>query len=309
MRKPLKFTRPSTTVLVTAAIAAVVAASGTAFAANLITGAQIANNTITSADVKQNSLTGADLASNSVTGADIKTGSVTVNDLTTGATKALDGKDGAQGPKGDTGAPGAKGDKGDKGDTGAPGAKGDTGADAPAEEFGVASVWVKRGSGAKSVWAVYSTELGAPALVGDTASGAFRFTCSSSNAPCEVSATASLLSADSAATASVHQRLLITKQDMSTGTFSFCEYADFAENRGTLDAVARQSLDSDPKTANTALRLAIGGSADCGAVPAQVLTPHLTPLASFLSEQNPVDKILVPAGYYNVDASFQFYTS
>lgn len=137
MRKPLQFTRPGATVLVTAAAAALIAASGTAFAATkLITGAQIANNTITGADIRQNSLTGADIRPNSLDSSDIKPGSINVNDLTKGTLQALDGTDGtdgAQGPKGDTGAagaPGAKGAKGDTGDTGAKGDKGDAGDDA-----------------------------------------------------------------------------------------------------------------------------------------------------------------------------------
>ena len=300
MRFIKTLSRPSTTVVITAAVAALAAASGTAFAAKLITGAQIANGSLTGADIKENSLTGSD----------IKSGSVSTADLSAPAKTALDGadgKDGAQGPKGDTGAKGDAGTKGDAGAKGDKGDKGNDGVDAPSEEYGVANVWVKRGAAAKSVWAGYSTELGAPVTVGDTASGAFRFTCSAANAPCEVSATASLLSADATATANVHQRLLLTKQDMSTGAFSYCEYADFAENRGTLDAVARQALTSDPKVANTALRLAIGGSSDCGA--GQTLTPHPLPLPTFLTEQNPVDKIVVPEGYYNVEASFQFYTS
>lgn len=232
-----------------------------------------------------------------------------MNDLTKSANTALDGKDGAQGPKGDTGAKGDKGDSGTNGTNGAKGDKGDDGADAPAEEFGVATVWVQRKGDhdsnpatafdylPSSAWAVYSTELGAPALVGDTASGAFRFTCNAAQAPCKVSAKATLLSANVSAAASVHQRLLITKQDMGTGAFSFCENSDFATNASALDAVTRRAMTADPKVSNTSLKLAVGGSLDCGAG------------QSMPAGNGPVDEILVPEGYYNVDASFQFYKS
>jgi hypothetical protein len=294
--------RLSKSTIVIAAVIAVAMLSGTAFAAKMITGKQIKNGTITGVDVKNNSLTGAD----------IRKGSIAMSDLS-GAVKnglnGADGKDGADGAKGDTGA------KGDKGDTGATGSKGETGAPGKdltaTPEYGVANVWIARkkdGDYANDTasWAHYTTELGAPVSVGDSAGGTVRFTCSAAVSPCKVSATATVLSS-ATGNARVHQRLLITKQDMGSGVFSFCEYSDFARNNGQLETINRVPLNSDPRTVNTALKLAIGGSYDCGSADQPALADQPDP--EWTGEKAPVDEIFVPTGYYNIDASFQFYAN
>ena len=87
MRPSIKIT-PS---IVLATVAVVIASSGSAYAASLITSAEIKNDTIRSKDVKDNQLRSSD----------IKDGSLRARDFGAGV---LGG--GAQGPKGDTGAAG-----------------------------------------------------------------------------------------------------------------------------------------------------------------------------------------------------------
>jgi hypothetical protein len=244
----------------------------------------------------------------------------------TGATGAT-GPAGAQGPKGDTGATGVQGPKGDKGDTGATGAagaagpqgikgdtgatgsqgpagaqgpkgdkgdKGDTGAQGPPwqPEYGVANVRVDRGTGA-GIWATYSTTVGSP--VGDTTGGTFRFTCSDTQAPCKVSATAAVLSSQTGG-AHVYPRILIYSQSLSGGPETYCEYADGADNNNALDAIGRVPTSTSPSSFSPALNLGIGGSLDCGG-------------GQSYPAGGVVQEIWVPAGYYDVQSTFVFASS
>lgn len=89
MRNP--FRRSSFTTVIAAAAILVVAGSGTAYAAGLITSAKIKDNTIQSVDVRDNtlksrdvldnSLASVDILNNSITGADVKDGSLTGADV------------------------------------------------------------------------------------------------------------------------------------------------------------------------------------------------------------------------------------
>ncbi|HEX6762619.1 MAG TPA: hypothetical protein VF094_07455 [Gaiellaceae bacterium] len=211
----------------------------------------------------------------------------------TGAT-GLTGATGAQGPKGDTGATGAQGLKGDTGATGAQGPQGPKGDPGPAwqPEYGVANVRVDRGSGA-SIWATYSTTLGSP--VGDTTGGTFRFTCNTG--PCKVSATADVLSAATPSTGSAHvyPRLLIYSESLSGGPETYCEYADGADNSGSLDAIDRVAMSTATSTFPV-LNLGIGGSLDCGSTQSY-------------PANGVVQDIWVPAGYYDVQSTFTFASS
>jgi uncharacterized low-complexity protein len=95
---------------------------------------------------------------------------------------------GATGPAGETGPAGPTGLNGTNGIDGAIGAQGPQGpqgANSPATQYAVGYVLVKRGLGSPTVWGFYSTSLGSP--FDNTASGTFRFTCSTAQAPCVVS--------------------------------------------------------------------------------------------------------------------------
>ena len=154
-------------------------------------------------------------------------------------------------------------------------------------EYGVVAVDVTRG-GSTATWAVYSTALGSPVV--DTTGGTFRFTCDGAQAPCFVAVKAA---------GSLGQRwhgvLLSAPPDRE-------------------DRVRHQATSSPPSTASTptaptappprpdqaaqgshpdyeALDVNIGGTADC--LPGS-------------PAGGDVARIEVPAGFYNVDASFSF---
>lgn len=206
----------------------------------------------------------------SLTGADIQNHSLDLADLAKGATHTLE-SNGKRGPKGDTGPQGPQGPKGDKGD---PGQK------APAPTYGIAQVLVSRGGNTAVPWATYSTSLGSP--VGDTTSGAFRFTCSTANAPCALSAQA--YTTDSG-TVTLYPRILIYKSDFNTGQVSGeCEYADGTDNNGGQATLTQTAAP---------ITLGIGGSLDCGS--AQAYPPN-----------GVASEIDVPAGYYDVFSTFTF---
>src|SRR3954469_5338453 len=95
----LRHLKPSGSMLV-ALVALVMATTGSAVAASLITTKQIKDGTITTKDINKKAI-------KSLKG---KTGPT-----------GPQGATGPQGPKGDAGAAGGKGDKGDKGATGDPG--------------------------------------------------------------------------------------------------------------------------------------------------------------------------------------------
>jgi hypothetical protein len=213
----------------------------------------------------------------------------------------LNGLDGVAGPKGDTGLTGAKGDmgltgpkgdtgntgpKGEKGDTGNTGPKGDdgkdgkdgtNGVDAPARQYGAASILVSRNGSPASTWATYSTALGSP--YGDTTGGTFRFTCSGT-VNCTIGVKASVTAG---ASHGLYPRLLVYKSGPTgdAGSISECEYAD-----GGVTSISLP---------NTDVTLNIGGSADCLASP-------VLPIGN-----GDVSTIVVPAGnYYDVLSSFTF---
>ena len=224
----------------------------------------------------------------SLTGVNIKNHSLTLKDFSQGAVGAFvpPGGTGARGPrglKGDTGATGPQGLQGlqgPKGDTGAQGPKGDPGKNAPAPTYGIAQVFVSRGGKPAVPWATYSTSLGSP--VGDTASGTFRFTCSTVNAPCVVSAQA--YTTDSG-TVTLYPRILIYKSDINTGQVSGqCEYADGTDNNGGQATLTQTAAP---------ITLGIGGTLDCGS--SQAYPPN-----------GVASEIDVPAGYYDVFSTFTF---
>lgn len=232
----------------------------------------------------------------------IKPGAISLANLSPSARAALRNKVGVtasglvgpQGPAGPTGPVGAKGDagpKGDKGDagvagaqgpagaTGAQGPAGPAGAAAPIPTYGIAEVLVDRGSGA-TPWAVYSTSLGSP--VGDTASGAFRFTCRDTQAPCKVSLKA--YTTDSG-TVTVYPRVILYREDFNAGGPSTeCEYGDGTDNNGgtaTLTGTAAP------------ITLGIGGTLDCNAG-----QPYPT--------NGVASEVWVPSGFYDVFSTFTF---
>jgi hypothetical protein len=138
-------------------------------------------------------------------------------------------------------------------------------------------------------FAAYSTTLGSP--VADTTGGVFRFTCSAAQAPCSIAVKAAALS-DSAGTVRFYPRVLVSKGgDPTVGIApdENCEYADGSGGTAGLTTLTKQP--KSPTPAYEAVSVDIGGSADCGIPgPAGV-----------------VAAIVVPEGFYNVDASFAFF--
>lgn len=204
--------------------------------------------------------------------------------------KGAAGANGAQGPAGPAGPAGAQGAQGPAGPAGAPGQN------APAAEYGLASVFVDRGSG-PTRYATVSGPLGSPA--GTTLNGDFRFSCAPAQAPCKISVGAAVIS-DQSGTTVVHPRLLIYKQAATSANTPviFCEYADGANNNAGLDTISRvPTLAAAEGAMDTPLSMGIGGSLDCGST--QTFTPEVT-------------EIWVPAAsatdtaYYDVAATFAF---
>jgi len=74
--------------MIVAVIAVIVASSGGALAATLITGANIKNGTVKSIDIANNSLLGADIKDGTIRGADVANGSLGVDDLAPGTVPA-----------------------------------------------------------------------------------------------------------------------------------------------------------------------------------------------------------------------------
>lgn len=171
------------------------------------------------------------------------------------------------------------------GPQGPQGAQGAAGVDAPAAEYGVATVWVQRGAAVASIWGRYSTRIGSP--VGDNTGGVFRFTCNPDKAPCRVSVSAAFLS-NAPGAANVHPRVLVQRQSLSGGPQVQCEYGDATATFVT--AVGSQPLTSTP--VYSPLTVHIGGSADCGG-----------PVPTF----GAVSEITVPEGYYDVFTTFTFF--
>ncbi len=204
------------------------------------------------------------------------------------ATDEFDVTVGAVGPVGPQGLRGLPGRGGPIGPIGPVGPQGPPGVDG-AVDYGVAAVSVQRGAGSPAIWATYSTRLGSP--VGDTTGGAFRFTCSTANAPCKLSVAAAVLSG-TAATMYVYPRVLMQRQDYVTaGPQHYCEYGDGTGPSSGSAPVVTQASTSTPVF--TPLAINIGGSADCGGP---------VPTAGAVNE------ITVPAGYYDVFSTFTFFT-
>ena len=253
------------TIIALGTIALTLALAGGAFAGKkyLIT---------SSSQVKNGALTGADIRNHSLSLGDLTKG--TMHTLEANGPRGPKGDTGAQGPKGDTGSQGPQGPQGPKGDKGDPGQK------APAPTYGIAQVLVSRGGNTAVPWATYSTSLGSP--VGDTTSGTFRFTCSTTNAPCVLSAQA--YTTDSG-TVKLYPRILIYKSDINTGQVSGeCEYADGTDNNGGQATLTQTAAP---------ITLGIGGSLDCGS--SQTYPPN-----------GVASEIDVPAGYYDVFSTFTF---
>ena len=155
---------------------------------------------------------------------------------------------------------GPQGPPGPGGPLGPPGPAGPAGP-STAGEYGVANVFVSRGKAAPSIWATYSAAMGSP--VGTTTGGAFRFTCSVTQAPCKVSIASAVL-ANTSGSALVHARLLIYKENQNTPE-SECEYADGSDNNSTPATIARVPMNTSVTSINSPLNMGIGGTLDCDA--------------------------------------------
>lgn len=207
------------------------------------------------------------------------------------------GPQGVPGNVGPAGPQGIAGNIGPEGPTGPAGPQGPAGVDAPPADYGIAAISVQRGNSSPSVWARYSTRVGSP--VGDTTGGAFRFTCSTANAPCRISVGAAFLS--TGGNAGFYPRLLIQRQDYATAGLptsatsapqKYCEYGDGSFGVTTPDGIATLSAQVPTATPSyTGIAIHIGGSADCGGP---------------VSTSGLVNEIVVPAGYYDVFSTFTF---
>jgi hypothetical protein len=188
------------------------------------------------------------------------------------ATWPLRGKRGPQGPQGPPGPPGGSG-----------------GGGGSSAEYGVANVFVQRGTGGRSRFATYTVQLGSP--VGSTTSGHFRFSCTQAHVTCRVSLGAAVLSSGSGR-AGVFPRILIHREDAtSIGTpMTFCEYVD-----GNASQIERVSLRADIDAIRDPLRLDAGGSFDCRG--GQTGSPARA------------DEIWVPAGSSNSTAYYDVWTT
>jgi hypothetical protein len=133
---------------------------------------------------------------------------------------------------------------GPKGDTGATGPQGPAGK-APTTTFAQSALKVD-----SSVWGTLDgAELGAPD--GDTASATVRFSCKNATDGCNVS-----LAASSQVDGwKVYPRLVLEKEDNTTGAKLTCEYADGSDNSGATTALT---------TTAATVPLGIGSTADCG---------------------------------------------
>jgi len=159
-------------------------------------------------------------------------------------------------------------------------------------EFGVASITVTKGDGLPVPNAAYSIPLGSP--IADTTGGVFRFTCDAEEAPCEVAVQAAALSdTDIGGTVRFLPRVLVMKGGDPTAGVApdeMCEYADGTDGPAGLFDLTKQALAATPAFEDVLID--IGGSADCG-----IAGPSGT-----------VESIVVPEGFYNVHASFAFFT-
>jgi hypothetical protein len=158
-------------------------------------------------------------------------------------------------------------------------------------EYGVASIVVTKGEGLPIPHAAYSIPLGSP--IADTTGGVFRFTCDAEEAPCTVAVKAAALSdTDIGGTVRFLPRVLVMRggdQVAGIEPDETCEYADGADAPAGLFNLAKQALAAVPDFED--ILIDIGGTADCG-----VAGPG-----------GAVESIAVPAGFYDVHASFAFF--
>jgi hypothetical protein len=209
------------------------------------------------------------------------------------------GPQGPRGPKGDDGAKGNTGPAGPQGIPGAAGApgpvgeQGPQGTPAPTPDYGVVDVQVGKGTSAPTIWARYSVPLTSP-VGNNTTGGTFRFTCSSSSAPCTISVGAAVVgSADH----TIYPRLSITADGDGNGVDSSltqCEYADGSTGAAPVTVAHVTSL---PTPLLAGVLLNIGGTADCG-LPSAIV--------SMSGNSQNVAAITVPNGYYDVTSTFSF---
>ena len=234
---------------------------GTAFGA--------AQAVISSSDIKDESIQNRDIDKGVITmNRFAKSTQDKINQAGTGGAGGPAGPPGGTGPQGP---PGAQGPRGPQGPQGPPG-------NAANAEFGVATVFVDRGKG-PSGFSALSVPLGSPNVA--TTSAQFRFTCATAQG-CKVSLGAAVVSTRPG-TLGLFPRILIHKD---TGSLSFCEYADGANNNLGLARVQRVPTFQAALTAiRTPITLGIGGSLDCG--------------AGQSSETGTVSDILVPGDSVN----------
>lgn len=191
------------------------------------------------------------------------------------------GPAGAKGATGATGPAGPQGTTGATGATGPQGPAGTNGTNAQALPYGIALVNASRGGAAATTWGTYSTTIGSP--VGDTASGTFRMSCTAAKAPCVISVQAYATTSG----VKVYPRLDINREDTNDVPAGNCEYADGVDNNGSSLAVGNGVANV------TAVPLGIGGTLDCGSA-------QTYPTNGIATE------IDVPAGYYDIAATFTF---
>jgi hypothetical protein len=98
----MRIPRPSPAVFV-AIVALVVASTGSAVGASLITGKQIRNGSITGADIRNHSITSADIRNHTIAGADIRSHTISRRNV-----KGSLGAPGATGPAGPPGPAGPR---------------------------------------------------------------------------------------------------------------------------------------------------------------------------------------------------------
>ena len=158
-------------------------------------------------------------------------------------------------------------------------------------EYGVASIVVTKGEGLPIPHAAYSIPLGSP--IADTTGGVFRMTCDAEEAPCMIEVKAAALSdTDIGGTVRFLPRVLVMRGGDPVGGVApdmICEYADGADAPAGLFNLTKQAVAAIPDFED--ILIDIGGTADCG-----VEGPG-----------GAVESIVVPAGFYNVHASFAFF--
>lgn len=263
------------------AISLLVVSAATATGASMITGKQIKDGTVTSVDLRNGSVGWADLSS--TTRKRISTGLAAANAPSS------------------ANAPGAKGDKGDPGANGMNGANG---TDAPAREYGIAHVWLDRGTD-NNPWATFSTAVPEVGGIPGVASGEFRATCNNA-AGCKLYLTAAVASGASADDAKFQAHVQITRTttpDTLTSTaHTYCEASEVGSipNPVSIPRVAASATALADSVASPAPRLGQWwGSADCGGTPAQ--------LGAAPNAANTQEAYVLPIGRYNIAVTTRFF--